>query len=71
MRPMEMPKALRVELPLENEGVWGGVGTGVVDPVAEETVERREKRDAAGEGSGVEDAVPERSSGALSAPEAS
>ncbi len=66
LRPMEMPRALRVELPMEDEGVWAVVGTGVV-----EAVERKEEREAAGEGSGVDDAVPERSSGALSAPVAS
>jgi len=34
-------------------------------------VERKDEREAAGEGSGVVDTVPERSSGALWAPEAS
>lgn len=66
LRPMEMPRALRVELPMEDEGVWAVVGA-----VEAEAVERREEREAAGEGSGVVDAVPERSSGALSAPVAS
>ena len=71
LRPMEMPRAVRVELPIEDEGVWAGVGAGMVEAVAVEAVERKEEREAAGEGSGVENAVPERSSGALSAPEAS
>ena len=65
LRPMEMPRAVRVELLIDEE-VWAVAGAGMV-----EAVERKEEREAAGEGSGVDDAVPERSSGALSAPEVS